>query len=129
LAVEFRVGSWLDDERRQKTLDVLARNNMTMVCVDEPQGLKSSVPPIVEVTAPLAIVRFHGRNKENWEGNTSMPDGKFDYLYRTEELSEWVPKIKEMAGRAEVLQVIFKNKHSDNPVRNALEMKKLMGFS
>ena len=129
LAVEFRVGSWLDDEHRQKTLDVLAKNKMTTVCVDEPQGLKSSVPPLVEVTAPLAIVRFHGRNKENWESKGAMPDGKFDYLYRTEELAEWVPKIREMAGRAEVLQVVFKNKHSDNPVRNALEMKKLLGVT
>ena len=66
------------------------------MCVDESQGLKSSQPPLTEVTAPLAIVRFQGRNKENWSQKERLADGRFDYLYRTEELSEGVPAIKEM---------------------------------
>ena len=66
VAVEFRVGSWLD-KHREETLKFLREHGIALVCVDEPQGFKSSVPPVAEVTAPLAIVRFHGRNKENWE--------------------------------------------------------------
>ncbi len=129
LAVEFRVGSWVGQERVAKTLEVLRQNQMTLVCVDEPQGLKSSVPPLAEVTAPLAIVRFHGRNKETWENQSALPDGKFDYLYGIEELLEWVPRIRGLADRSETLQVVFKNKHADNPVRNADEMKSLLGLS
>ena len=128
LAVEFRTGSWLNEEHREKTVGLLKESGMTLVCVDEPQGLKSSVPPLVEVTAPLAIVRFHGRNKENWERKGALPDGKFDYLYQSGELLEWVPRIKAMASQAETLQVIFKNKFADYPVRNALEMKSLLGI-
>ena len=128
IAVEFRVGSWLSQQHLADTLGVLKENGMTLVCVDEPQGLKTSVPPVVEATAPLAIVRFHGRNKETWESQNAIPDGKFDYLYTTEELLEWVPKIKELAKRSETLQVIFKNKHADNPVRNASEMRGLLGL-
>jgi uncharacterized protein YecE (DUF72 family) len=86
------------------------------------------VPPLAEATAPLAIVRFHGRNKETWESQNAIPDGKFDYLYKTDELQEWVPKINELAKRCETVQVIFKNKHADNPVRNAAEMKSLLGL-
>lgn len=128
LAVEFRVGSWLSPQHLADTLGVLRENVMTLVCVDEPQGLKTSVPPFAEATAPLAIVRFHGRNKETWESQNAIPDGKFDYLYRTDELQEWVPKINELAKRSETVQVIFKNKHADNPVRNAAEMKVLLGL-
>jgi len=128
LAVEFRVGSWLDEEHSTKTVEVLGRHGLTLVCVDEPQGLKSSVPPVAEVTAPLAIVRFHGRNKENWEPSTGSPDRKFDYLYQTGELLEWVPRIQKMESLAETLQIIFKNKNGDYPVRNALEMKRLLNL-
>jgi len=128
LAVEFRVGSWLERENRQKTLDFLRENRITLVCVDEPQGLKSIMPTTAEVTAPLAIVRFHGRNKEKWENKGNLPGSRFDYLYRTEELSEWVPAIKGIMGRAETLHLIFKNKYADYPVRNALELKGLLGL-
>jgi hypothetical protein len=31
-----------------------------------------------------------------------------------------------MAGSAETLHIIFKNKHADFPVRNALEMQSLL---
>ncbi len=39
----------------------------SLVCVDEPQGFQSSVPLLAEVTASLGVVRFHGRNRDNWE--------------------------------------------------------------
>jgi uncharacterized protein YecE (DUF72 family) len=126
LAVEFRDGSWLEDEHRKNTLDLLRKNGITLVCVDGPQGLKSSMPRPAEVTAPLAIVRFHGRNQENREKGRKQADDMYDYLYRTEELYEWVPEIKEMMNRVETLHLIFKNKHADYLVRNALEMKTLL---
>lgn len=128
LAVEFRVGSWLDDEHRVETLDLLRRHELSLVCVDEPQGLKSSVPPVDEVTAPLAIVRFHGRNASAWESKEGSGDGRYDYLYTSDELMEWVPRIREMQARSEVVHLIFKNKHADYPVRNALQMKELLGI-
>lgn len=127
LAVEFRAGSWLDGEHKDSTLDFLHRLGITLVCVDEPQGFKSSMPPVAEVTAPLAIIRFHGRNSEKWERKGVAATEKFDYLYGEEELKEWVPKIRQMADKAEVVHIIFKNKHADFPVRNALQMIELLG--
>jgi uncharacterized protein YecE (DUF72 family) len=126
VAVEFRVGSWLEDQHRSETLAVLARKEIALVCVDEPQGLKTSVPPLATVTAPLAVVRFHGRNRERWEQKGAAAEDRFNYLYGSAELREWAPRLADMAGSAETLHIIFKNKHADFPVRNALEMQSLL---
>jgi uncharacterized protein YecE (DUF72 family) len=128
VAVEFRVGSWLE-AHRDKTLDFLRQHKIALVVVDEPQGLKTSVPPVAEVTAPVAIVRFHGRNYENWERKGILPTEKFSYLYRENELKEWAPRIQELAGKADAVHVIFKNKHADYPIQNATAMKKLLGLT
>jgi uncharacterized protein YecE (DUF72 family) len=128
LAVEFRVGSWLDEKHREETLALLTRLGMALVCVDEPQGLKTSVPPLARVTAPLAVVRFHGRNKDHWEGKEEGTVDRFNYLYGPEELREWVPRVREMAAQAGMVHLIFKNKHADYPVQNAQQMKDLLGL-
>jgi uncharacterized protein YecE (DUF72 family) len=127
--MEFRVGSWLDDEHKSRTLNLLRKLNIALVCVDEPQGFRSSVPPESEVTARLAVVRFHGRNDENWEKKGIMSTERFNYLYSPGELTEWVPKIRSMAEKADTVHVIFKNKHADYPIRNAIEMKGLLGVA
>ena len=128
VAVEFRVGSWLD-KHREETLQVLRKYQIALVCVDEPQGLKSSVPAVDDVTAPLAIIRFHGRNQENWERKGIPPTEKFSYLYSEAELREWVPRIRSMAEEARELHIIFKNKHVDFPVKNAMRLKELLGLT
>jgi uncharacterized protein YecE (DUF72 family) len=126
LAVEFREGSWFNALHQEQTVKTLKTNGVSLVCVDEPQGLKTSVPPLSAVTAALAIVRFHGRNTEKWEARGVEPDERFEYLYKTAELQEWIPRIRDMASEAETLHLIFKNKHLDYSVRNALEMKGLL---
>jgi uncharacterized protein YecE (DUF72 family) len=128
MAVEFRVGSWLD-KHLAETLKFLREREITLVCVDEPQGFKSSVPPVAEVTAPLSIVRFHGRNAENWERHDVTATEKFNYLYNDSELEEWAAKVKAMAAQCEELHLVFKNKHAEFPVKNALQMKRLLGLA
>ena len=127
LAIEFRTGSWLNDEHRQETLRFLREQQLSLVCVDEPQGLASSVLPLAEVTVSPGLVRFHGRNKKNWESHNLTVRDKYEYLYTEEELLEWVPKIRLMADLSSVVYVIFKNKHCDFAVRNARQMKILLG--
>lgn len=85
LAVEFRNGRWVDDEHMTDTLDFLERHSFAYVCVDEPQGFKSSVPPVVAVTAPVAEVRFHGRNAENWGKKGITAAERFRYHYPKED--------------------------------------------
>jgi uncharacterized protein YecE (DUF72 family) len=122
LGMEFRFQSWLDEEHRENTLKLLEGNGLALICVDEPQGLKSSVPALAEVTAPYAAVRFHGRNTENWERQDINQNEKYNYLYKDDELKEWAVKIKQMARKAEKVLVIFKNKHLDYAVKNARQM-------
>jgi uncharacterized protein YecE (DUF72 family) len=128
VAVEFRVSAWLE-QHRDETLDFLRKNRIALVCVDEPQGFKSSVPPVAEVTAPPGIVRFHGRNRENWERHDVMATERFNYLYNEDELKEWVPKIKAIAQQTDELHIIFKNKHAGFPAKNATQMKELLGLT
>ena len=126
LAIEFRVPGWLDEDHRQGTLSLLRDEDISLVCVDEPQGLRSSLPPIAKVTAPTAVVRFHGRNTDAWQSKDAPPAERFHYLYGDDELAEWVPKIRRMAQEADRVHVIFKNKYEDHPVRNAMRLGELL---
>ena len=97
-----------------------------MVCVDEPQGLKTSVPPVAEVTSPVGMVRFHGRNVENWEKKGIPAEERFNYLYGQKELRAWVSKVRKMVEQAGKVHVIFKNKFRDYSVRNAREFTEML---
>lgn len=127
LAVEFRTGDWLTGSNLKETLAFLRRNEIALVCVDEPQGLKTSVPPVAEVTSSIGMVRFHGRNAENWEKKGIPVEERFNYLYSEDDMRAWVPDIYRMAEQAEEIHIIFKNKSADFPVRNALQFKRMLG--
>ena len=45
MAVEFRNDRWLSERNQERTLKLLTDNAIPYVCVDEPQGFRSSVPP------------------------------------------------------------------------------------
>ncbi len=126
LAVEFRNGRWLDDEHMTDTLGFLERHSLAYVCVDEPQGFNSSVPPVVAVTAPVAEVRFHGRNAENWEKKGITAAERFRYDYSTEELEEWVPRIETMAESADTVHALMNNCYSNYGIRSARQLGELL---
>jgi len=126
LAVEFRTGDWLSGANLKETLTFLRRHGLALVCVDEPQGMKSSVPPLVEITSTVGMVRFHGRNAENWEKKGISAEERFNYLYSEDELRAWVPNIRRMLEQADKVHVIFKNKSRDFPIRNAREFIRML---
>jgi uncharacterized protein YecE (DUF72 family) len=110
LLVEFRQGSWLDDEHRDETLAFLERRHMTYVIVDAPRDAGRNVlPTVVATTSPTAYVRFHGRNAETWNKRVRTAAERFDYLYSDEELREWVAPLEELAGKAETVHAMFNN--------------------
>lgn len=126
VCVEFRNRTWLDDDR-DRTLKFLADEGLPLVCVDMPQGFRSSMPPLAEVTAPeLAVVRFHGRDREAWQhkGPTATP--RFRYLYKERELREWVPKIEHLADGARKVHVLLNNCYEDHAVVNARQLTDLL---
>lgn len=122
-AVEFRNATWFDERNAERTLDFLERNELPFVMVDEPQGFRSSVPPIEAVTSSrLAMVRFHGRRADNWERPGVPVVERFRYLYDRAELEEWVPRITAVAEKAAGTHVIMNNCYSNYGTTNALEI-------
>ncbi|HEX6680693.1 MAG TPA: DUF72 domain-containing protein [Gaiellaceae bacterium] len=110
MLVEFRHASWLAEENRAETLRFLADHGMTYVTVDAPQtGGKNVLPTVVAATGDTAYVRFHGRNAETWNKRTGSAAERFDYLYSEEELREWVPPLRELAGEAQTVYAMFNN--------------------
>ena len=128
LAVEFRHRSWLEGENAEDTLDFLRELGLSYVMVDEPQLGSGSVPPVVAVTNPeLAMIRFHGRNTETWykKGLDSSTE-RFKYLYKQEELAEWLPKIEEAKQQAREVHIMMNNNYGNYAVRNAVDMMELL---
>jgi uncharacterized protein YecE (DUF72 family) len=123
IAVEFRHWSWANEKNLDRTLATLRDSKMSYVCVDEPQGFKSSLPAIVEATSDVGVLRFHGRNRDMWEKDSKSAADRFDYLYSEDELKEWVPKVKELASKTRQLHVLFNNCYADKAVVNAGQMK------
>ncbi|MBI4233206.1 MAG: DUF72 domain-containing protein [Chloroflexi bacterium] len=119
VAVEFRNALWLGPEHQGRTLDFLRRNKLAFVCVDEPQGFPSSVPPIAEATAEVALVRFHGRNRETWEKRGIAASERFDYYYSPDELREWIPRVSYLREHSTQLHLLFNTNAGDQGVVNA----------
>ena len=127
VAVEFRGGGWLDEERHvTRTLALLEDLGLTYVAVDEPQGFASSSPPVAAATGPLAVVRFHGRNAATWEERTQAASDRFNYLYSEAELREWLPRVASLAEQARSVHVLFNNNYQDYGIRNARQMAALL---
>lgn len=126
IAVEFRHNSWVNGKNVERTLNFLRDNNLPFVCVDEPQGFKSSVPIIVEATSDIALIRFHGGNRETWEKKGISVTERFNYLYSEEELREWVPRVKELASKTRQLHVLFNNCYHDKAVLNARQVRLML---
>jgi len=97
------------------------------VIVDEPQGFKSSVPPVAAVTSPeLAVFRFHGRRVDLWEKPNIPPNERFRYLYDEDELADWAPRIAEAARSAKQVHALMNNCSGNYGTTNALQLADLL---
>ncbi len=126
VCVEFRNATWMATDRdRERTLELLEELRLPLVCVDMPQGFRSSMPPVAEATAPeLAVVRFHGRDPKAWQQKTVSE--RFRYHYQEQELQEWVPKVQHLAEGAREVHVLMNNCYSDYAVTNARQFMDLL---
>ena len=123
VCIEFRNKTWMSEDNRAETLAFLADHQLPYVCVDEPQGYPSSVPPVVAATAPLAVVRMHGHS-EKWDSHDIQE--KFRYRYSENELTEWVPRVRSLAAEADTTHVLFNNCYSDDAQVNAQQLDELL---
>lgn len=127
LAVEFRGGGWMDEDAAAGTLSLLEEAGLAYVGVDGPQGFPNSTPRLAKATAPLALIRLHGRNAETWEVRTGAASDRFKYLYDEAELQEWVPRVRDLAMNARAVHVLFNNNFEDWGMQNARRMAHLLG--
>jgi len=121
--LEFRHASWFRGDNATETLDFLRQHDIPYVCVDMPQGYPSSIPPVLEATSDLAVVRFHGHS-DKWTSRNIYE--KFGYLYSERELADWAPKLAKLAEHAENTHVLLNNCYSDYAQRNAGQLAALL---
>ena len=112
LFVEFRHIGWVKDA----VFDFLKGHNIGYCCVDEP-NLKGLLPPQETVTTDTGYVRFHGRNTQTW-WDSSKGD-RYDYLYKEEELAEWLKRIRSIREKVSKTYLFFNNCHQGHAVKNA----------
>ncbi len=123
VCIEFRNKTWMSEDNREETLKFLTDHRLPYVCVDEPQGYPSSVPPVLAATAPLAVVRMHGHS-DKWDSNNIQE--KFRYRYPEKELREWAPRMRQLAEHADTTHVLFNNCYADDAQVNARQLADLL---
>jgi uncharacterized protein YecE (DUF72 family) len=127
LAIELRRREWVDTKHREETLAFLAEHRLSYVCVDAPQGIDTSVPPIAEATTDLAIVRLHGRNLEAWSRGVDDPTARMRYEYRRPDLEPWVPRLEKLAaGGKRQVHAIVTTAPADSAARSASLLVKVL---
>jgi uncharacterized protein YecE (DUF72 family) len=125
VCVEFRHPDWWRGEQERTTAALLRSYGFAAVAVDMEPSLPSAVPPVTPVTSPqLSVVRFHGRSPA-W--GTGSKEDRFRHEYTDDELREWLPRVRALAGRAERVHVLFNNCCADASVRAAARMRELLG--
>ena len=108
VAVEFRERSWLVPA----SYALLREFGLANVVVDGPH-----LPVALEVTAPFAYVRWHGHGTRVW----------YDYTYSADELAAWVPRVRELEGRAEAVYGFFNNHFRGDAAVNCRTLAEELG--
>jgi uncharacterized protein YecE (DUF72 family) len=128
LAVELRNRNWVDDDRRERTLDWFSDRGVAFVGVDAPPGDNFQImPPIDAVTNPsIAYLRAHGRNTQGYLTGKSVAE-RFAWQYADEELEEIADRAKGMAEQAAEVHVAFNNNRGDDAPTAAQRFRSLLG--
>lgn len=122
LAYELRHKSWSDDPA---TASLLTGLGAAWVEIDEPQ-FANSVAARVPRTAPLAYLRFHGRNAQDWWAGDV--ETRYRYLYSPGEISELAARVREAAAGAATLFAFFNNHWQGYAPRNAVALRQQLSL-
>ena len=120
LYVEFRHNGWVN----RQMYDHLCEGEIGYVAIDEPQ-LPGLLKPDCFNTTKTGYIRLHGRNADKWWDGGAL---RYDYNYSQEQLMEWKGKIDKLRGKTDKLFIFFNNCHLGQAVKNALDMKLLLGI-
>lgn len=121
LVFEIRHASWQTAEGT-----AFFRDRGLSLCVVDMPRLKNLPESRIELTGPIAYIRFHGRNSRDWFTSTDSA-GPYNYKYTGEEIKEWVEPIKKLEKAAETALVFFNNHIHGQAPQNAEMMLKELG--
>jgi uncharacterized protein YecE (DUF72 family) len=128
LAVELRNRNWVDDRRREATLDWFADRGVTYVTVDAPPADNFQIMPSLDaVTNPsIAYMRAHGRNTKGYLTGRSVAE-RFAWRYTDDELQEIAGRARTLAESAGEVHVAFNNNRGDDAPTAAQRFRALLG--
>ncbi|MDX1621905.1 MAG: DUF72 domain-containing protein [Nitriliruptorales bacterium] len=109
-AVEFRHGSWFEDD----VFEVLSRHGAACVWISDRQ-----MPDAYPVTADFVYVRFHGLSEQEGE--------RYRYDYSDEELRPWADRLLEQQAAGRDGWVYFNNDYQARAPQNALTLIEMLG--
>lgn len=122
LALEVRHGSW----DRPDFHEFLKEHKVCFCNIDQPI-FQNSIKPSAVVTNPLfSYVRLHGRNYKDWFREGAGRDDRYNYLYTTDELEEWIDRIRKLAEGSDRVFVITNNHYRGQALANALQIKNML---
>jgi uncharacterized protein YecE (DUF72 family) len=118
--VEVRHDTWDNPE----TLRYFTERNVAFCNIDQPL-IGRSLEATEHVTSPVAYVRLHGRNYDQWFEAEKGAD-RYNYLYNEAELAGWKEKIERIAQKAEITYVVANNHFEGKAGVNALQLKHML---
>ncbi|KAF1303781.1 DUF72 domain-containing protein [Candidatus Enterococcus willemsii] len=125
VAIEFRDRSWYDEKYLASTRKFMQDHEFSLVIVDEPKKLSTTVPLDAYVTnSEFTFFRFHGRNDVGW--TATGPDAqkvRTNYRYKETELAELKQAVDEAAPHTKEIAIIFNNNAGGDAAENALQFK------
>jgi uncharacterized protein YecE (DUF72 family) len=119
-AVEVRHSTW----NKPETIAYFAERNVSFCNIDQPQ-IGRSLEPTSHVTSAIGYVRLHGRNYDQWFEADKAAD-RYNYLYKSSELTGWKERIDEIAQKAKVTFVVTNNHFEAKAGVNALQLKHML---
>ena len=124
IVVELRHASWDHGD----VLAMLRSCGLGLCNIDQPV-LRDSLAPAANVTSDVAYVRFHGRRYDTWFADDVPSFERYNYLYTSEELADWLPRIHAMSEAADEVYVLTNNHYRGQGPVNALQLRSMLGGS
>lgn len=122
LALEVRHSSW----DRPDFHEFLKTHKVCLCNIDQPI-FQHSIKPSAIITNPgFSYVRLHGRNYKDWFREDAGRDDRYNYLYTTDELEDWVGRIKKLAEGSDRVFIITNNHYRGQALANALQIKNML---
>ncbi|MBC7350511.1 MAG: DUF72 domain-containing protein [Candidatus Aminicenantes bacterium] len=122
LALEVRHSSW----DRPDFHEFLKEHKVCFCNIDQPI-FQHSIKPSAIVTNPrFSYVRLHGRNYRDWFREEAGRDDRYNYLYTSDELADWIGRIKKLAEGSDRVFIITNNHYRGQALANALQIKNML---